>query len=35
VSFSDALLRAGVYLGDPKPTFTPGYELAGVVEEHW
>jgi NADPH:quinone reductase len=33
VSFSDALLRAGVYLGGPKPPFTPGHELVGVVEE--
>ena len=33
VSFTDALLRAGVYLGGPKPPFTPGYELVGVVEE--
>src|SRR5437867_1214144 len=33
VSFSDALLRAGAYLGGPKPPFTPGYELVGVVEE--
>ncbi len=33
VSFSDALLRAGIYLGGPKPPFTPGYELVGVVEE--
>ena len=33
VSFSDALLRASVYLGGPKPPFTPGYELVGVVEE--
>src|SRR5205809_3961517 len=33
VSFSDALLRAGTYLGGPKPPFTPGYELVGVVEE--
>src|SRR5213083_6920 len=33
VSFSDALLRAGTYLGVPKPPFTPGYELVGVVEE--
>src|SRR5438034_8224139 len=33
VSFSDALLRAGTYLGGPKPPFTPGYELLGVVEE--
>ena len=28
-----ALLRAGTYLGVPKPPFTPGYELVGVVEE--
>jgi NADPH:quinone reductase len=33
VSFTDALLRAGIYLGGPKPPFTPGYELVGVVEE--
>jgi NADPH:quinone reductase len=33
VSFSDALLRAGVYVGGPKPPFTPGYELVGVAEE--
>lgn len=33
VSFTDALLRAGTYLGVPKPPFTPGYELVGVVEE--
>src|SRR5437773_4572883 len=33
VSFSDALLRAGTYLGGPKPPFTPGYELVGVVDE--
>src|SRR5437899_13100827 len=33
VSFSAALLRAGVYLGGPKPPFTPGYELVGVVDE--
>lgn len=26
-------LRAGTYLGVPKPPFTPGYELVGVVEE--
>jgi NADPH:quinone reductase-like Zn-dependent oxidoreductase len=33
VSFTDAQLRAGTYLGVPSPPFTPGYELVGVVEE--
>jgi NADPH2:quinone reductase len=33
VSFTDAQLRAGTYLGGPKPPFTPGYELVGVVDE--
>ncbi|HEX5345835.1 MAG TPA: medium chain dehydrogenase/reductase family protein [Pseudonocardiaceae bacterium] len=33
VSFTDAQLRAGTYLGVPKPPFTLGYELVGVVEE--
>src|SRR4051795_5239606 len=33
VSFTDAQLRAGTYLGVPRPPFTPGYELVGVVEE--
>jgi NADPH2:quinone reductase len=33
VSFTDALIRAGTYLGGPKPPFTPGYELVDVVEE--
>ncbi|MBZ4418926.1 medium chain dehydrogenase/reductase family protein [Myxococcus sp. RHST-1-4] len=33
VSFTDAQLRAGAYLGGPRPPFTPGYELVGVVEE--
>jgi NADPH:quinone reductase-like Zn-dependent oxidoreductase len=33
VSNTDAQLRAGSYLGVPKPPFTPGYELVGVVEE--
>jgi len=33
VSFTDSQLRAGTYLGGPKPPFTPGYELVGVVEE--
>jgi hypothetical protein len=27
------MLRAGTYLGVPKPPFTPGYELVGVVEK--
>jgi NADPH:quinone reductase-like Zn-dependent oxidoreductase len=33
VSFTDAQLRAGTYLGVPRPPFTPGYELVGVIEE--
>jgi NADPH:quinone reductase len=33
VSITDAQLRAGTYLGVPKPPFTPGYELVGAVEE--
>jgi NADPH2:quinone reductase len=33
VSYTDAMLRAGTYLGVPKPPFTPGYELVGMVEE--
>jgi NADPH2:quinone reductase len=33
VSFIEAQLRAGTYLGVPKPPFTPGYELVGAVEE--
>ena len=33
VSFTDAQIRAGTYLGGPKPPFTPGYELVGVVEK--
>jgi NADPH:quinone reductase-like Zn-dependent oxidoreductase len=32
VSFGDILLRVGVIPGGPKPPFTPGYEIAGVVE---
>jgi NADPH:quinone reductase len=32
-SFTDTQLRAGTYLGGPKPPFTPGYELVGVVKE--
>jgi NADPH:quinone reductase-like Zn-dependent oxidoreductase len=34
VSFTDSQLRAGTYIpGGPKPPFTPGYELIGIVEE--
>jgi NADPH:quinone reductase len=34
VSFTDSQLRAGTYVpGAPKPPFTPGYELVGIVEE--
>ena len=34
VSFTDAQLSAGTYIaGGPKPPFTPGYELVGVVDE--
>jgi NADPH:quinone reductase len=32
-SFTDTQLRAGTYLGGPKPPFTPGYELVGIVEQ--
>jgi NADPH:quinone reductase-like Zn-dependent oxidoreductase len=32
VSFTDAQLRAGTYLGVPRPPFTPGYEFVGVVD---
>ena len=33
VSFTDALIRAGTYLGGPKPPFTPGYEFVGTVDK--
>jgi NADPH:quinone reductase-like Zn-dependent oxidoreductase len=33
VSFGDILLRIGVIPGGPKPPFTPGYDIVGVVEE--
>jgi NADPH2:quinone reductase len=33
VSFTDTQLRAGTYIGGPKPPFTPGYELVGIVEQ--
>ncbi|CAH0160404.1 2-haloacrylate reductase [Arthrobacter sp. Bi83] len=33
VSFTDSRLRAGTYFGVPKPPFTTGYELVGVVDQ--
>ncbi|GAA1991357.1 medium chain dehydrogenase/reductase family protein [Kitasatospora viridis] len=33
VSFGDILLRVGVIPGGPKPPFTPGYDVTGVVQE--
>src|SRR3954454_13824908 len=33
VSFTDAQIRAGTYMGGPKPPSTPGYELVGIVEK--
>jgi NADPH:quinone reductase-like Zn-dependent oxidoreductase len=33
VSFGDILLRAGVIPVGPKPPYTPGYDVTGVVEE--
>ncbi|SCL61157.1 NADPH2:quinone reductase [Micromonospora citrea] len=32
VGFPDVLMREGTYPGGPKPPFTPGYDLVGVVE---
>jgi NADPH:quinone reductase-like Zn-dependent oxidoreductase len=32
VSYGDILLRLGVIPGSPKPPFTPGFDIAGVVE---
>lgn len=32
VSYGDILLRSGVIPGGPRPPFTPGFEVAGVVE---
>src|SRR5262245_61164886 len=32
VSFSDVNLRRGRYPGAPRPPFTPGYAMAGVVD---
>jgi NADPH:quinone reductase-like Zn-dependent oxidoreductase len=33
VSFGDVLQRVGMIPGGPKPPYTPGYDLTGVVEE--
>ena len=33
VSYADLLIRAGAYMGGPRPPFTPGYELVGIVDE--
>lgn len=33
VSFSDVNIRRGRYPGAPKPPFTPGYAMAGVVDK--
>lgn len=33
ISYGDILLRLGVIPGGPKPPFTPGFDIAGVVEE--
>src|SRR5437868_2729817 len=32
VAFADLLMREGLYPGTPPPPFTPGYDVAGVVE---
>jgi NADPH:quinone reductase-like Zn-dependent oxidoreductase len=33
VSYGDLLLRLGVIPGGPKPPFTPGFDITGVVEQ--
>jgi NADPH2:quinone reductase len=33
VGFPDLLMREGTYPGGPRPPFTPGYDLVGVVED--
>jgi len=33
VSFGDVLMRAGALPESPKPPFTPGYDIAGVVDK--
>ncbi len=31
VNFADCLMRLGIYRPKPKPPFTPGYELSGII----
>jgi NADPH:quinone reductase-like Zn-dependent oxidoreductase len=33
VAFTDVLIREGLYPGVPKPPFSPGYEIVGVVDK--
>ena len=32
VAFADIMMREGLYPGGPKPPFTPGYDIVGIVE---
>jgi len=32
-SFTDILIREGLYPGIPKPPFSPGYEIVGIVDK--
>lgn len=33
VSWADCMMRRGTYPGQPKPPFTPGYDVVGVVDK--
>ena len=33
INFADLLMRMGLYPTAPKPPFTPGYEVSGIVSE--
>lgn len=33
VSWADGMMRRGSYPGQPKPPFTPGYDVVGVVDQ--
>lgn len=33
VAFTDVLIREGLYPGVPKPPFSPGYEIVGIVDK--